>query len=189
MFTLPVYFSPAQHAVVAAACERLIPSDESPGAAAAGAADYIDALLGAFRFDPPRIWAGGPFSGRAGGDAGFATFLPLDPLDELAWRTRIEGSRDLPEREWNGPVTGLQELYDQGIAALEADFAGLGADDQDARLDAVPAFRSLLYEHACEAMYGPPEYGGNRDLAGWRSIGFDGDVQPRGWTDAEVSQP
>jgi hypothetical protein len=38
-------------------------------------------------------------------------------------------------------------------------------------------------------MYGPPEYGGNRDLAGWRSIGFEGDVQPRGWTDAEVSEP
>jgi hypothetical protein len=38
-------------------------------------------------------------------------------------------------------------------------------------------------------MYGPPEYGGNRDLVGWQSIGFEGDVQPRGWTDAEVSEP
>jgi gluconate 2-dehydrogenase gamma chain len=85
-------------------------------------------------------------------------------------------------------VTGLQERYEEGVAALGADFAGLGADDQDARLDAVPEFRSLLYEHACEAMYGAPEYGGNRDLAGWRSIGFEGDVQPRGWTDAEVSE-
>jgi hypothetical protein len=186
---VPVYLSAAQHAVVAAACERLIPADESPGAAAGGAADYIDGLLGAFRFDPPRIWGGGPFSGRAGGRAGFASFLPLDPLDELAWRTRIEGSRGLPEREWNGPVTGLQELYDQGLAALGADFAGLAAADQDARLDAAPTFRSLVYEHACEAMYGPPEYGGNRDLVGWQSIGFEGDVQPRGWTDAEVSEP
>ncbi|HEY2637667.1 MAG TPA: gluconate 2-dehydrogenase subunit 3 family protein [Solirubrobacteraceae bacterium] len=186
---MAVYLSAVQYAVVAAACERLIPADESPGATAAGAADYIDALLGAFRFDPPRIWAGGPFSGRAGGAAGFASFLSLDPLDELAWRTRIEGSRGLPEREWNGQVTGLQERYDQGVAALGPDFAGLGAEGQDARLDAVPAFRSLLYEHACEAMYGPPEYGGNRDLVGWQSIGFEGDVQPRGWTAAEVSEP
>ena len=186
---LAVYLSAAQHAVVAAACERLIPADESPGAAAAGAADYIDALLGAFRFDPPRIWAGGPFSGRAGGQAEFGRFLPLDSLDELAWRTRIEGSRGRVEREWNGPVTGLQEQYEGGIAALGLDFAGLGAADQDARLDAAPAFRSLLYEHTCEAMYGAPEYGGNRDLVGWRSIGFAGDVQPRGWTDTEVSEP
>jgi hypothetical protein len=186
---LAVYLNVDQYAVVVAACERLIPADESPGAAAAGAADYVDSLLGAFGFDPPRIWAGGPFSGRAGGEASFARFVPLDPLDELAWRTRIEGSRGRPEREWNGPVTGLQEQYDQGIAALGPDFAELGAADQDARLDAVPAFRSLLYEHACEAMYGPPEYGGNRDLVGWRSIAFEGDVQPRGWSDAEVSEP
>jgi hypothetical protein len=186
---VPVYLSPAQYAVIAAACERLIPADESPGAAGAGAADYIDGLLGAFCFDPPRIWAGGPFSGRTRGAAGFDKFIPLDPLDELAWRTRIEGSKGLAEREWNGPVIGLQERYQDGIAAVGADFAALEAEDQDGRLEAVPEFRSLLYEHACEAMYGPPEYGGNRDLAGWQSIGFAGDVQPRGWTPEEVSEP
>jgi hypothetical protein len=41
----------------------------------------------------------------------------------------------------------------------------------------------------CEGMYGAPEYGGNRDQAGWKAIGFSGDVQPRGWTDVEVSNP
>ena len=38
----------------------------------------------------------------------------------------------------------------------------------------------MLYDHACEGAYGAPEYGGNRELAGWRVIGADGDVQPRG---------
>jgi hypothetical protein len=38
-------------------------------------------------------------------------------------------------------------------------------------------------------MYGAPEYGGNRGLIGWISIGFAGDVQPRGYSDAEVSEP
>ena len=50
-------------------------------------------------------------------------------------------------------------------------------------------FTLLVYEHACEGMYGAPEYGGNRDLVGWSNIGHAGDVQPRGWSDAEVSQP
>jgi gluconate 2-dehydrogenase gamma chain len=45
----------------------------------------------------------------------------------------------------------------------------------------------LLYVHACEGAYGAPEYGGNRDLAGWQAIGFPGDVQPRGYADEEVS--
>ena len=38
-------------------------------------------------------------------------------------------------------------------------------------------------------MYGAPEYGGNREGVGWQAIDFEGDVQPRGWTDAEVSEP
>ena len=32
-------------------------------------------------------------------------------------------------------------------------------------------------------------YGGNRDIVGWRTIGFAGDVQPRGYSDEEVSGP
>jgi hypothetical protein len=171
-----------QHAVVTAACDRLV-----PGSGAAGAADYVDGLLGAFAVDPPRIWAGGPFSGRRGGEDGFSRFLPLGRMEELAWRTRIEGSRGMPEREWNGPVVGLQERYLEGLAALGPDFAGLGPEDQHARLDLVPEFAALLYEHACEGTYGDPVYGGNREGAGWRSIGFPGDVQPRGWTPVEVS--
>jgi gluconate 2-dehydrogenase gamma chain len=50
-------------------------------------------------------------------------------------------------------------------------------------------FVDLVFEHACEGLYGAPEYGGNRDLSGWRSIDFAGDVQPRGWTDEEVTNP
>ena len=48
-----------------------------------------------FTFDPPRIWAGGPTSGRHGGADGFGRFHRLTPLDELAWRMRIEGSQGL----------------------------------------------------------------------------------------------
>ena len=179
-----LFFSDDDYAVIAAACDRVI-----PGALQAGVADYIDGFLGAFAVDPPRIWAGGPFSGRHGGDAGFADFMPLSRLDELAWRTRIEGSLGIPAREFNGPVVGLHELYRDGIDALGAGYAALDADTQDARLRENTAFTDLLYEHACEGMYGAPEYGGNRNLAGWRAVGFEGDVQPRGYTDEEVSQP
>ena len=186
---MPAFFSDDEYRIVEAACARLIPTDEDPGALEAGVVDYIDGYLGAFTFDPPRIWAGGPFSGRHGGAAGFDQFLPVSPLDELAWRTRIEGSLGLPEREWNGPVIGLQERYREGLVALGGDFADVGPDEQTERLKANPRFTTLMYDHACEGMYGAPEYGGNRDLVGWRYIDFEGDVQPRGYTDAEVSGP
>ena len=178
---------------MAAAAERLVPAtgtgpdDGHPGARAGGAADYVDGLLGAFTVDPPLVWAGGPFSGRAGGEAGFAGFSPLSPLEELAWRTRIEGSQGIPAREFNGPVIGLQERYRTGLAALGVDFTAVDGDEQDRRLAADPAFRDLLYQHACEGLYGAPEYGGNPGGAVWRAIGFPGDVQPRGYTDEEVT--
>ena len=186
---MPLFFSDEEYATVDAACARLIPTDEAPGAAEARVVDYVDGLLGAFATDPPRIWAGGPFSGRRGGEASFARFLELSPLEELAWRTRIEGSIGRPEREFNGPVVGLQQRYRDGVAALGSDFCDIPPEEQDRRLRAVPELTALLYEHACEGMYGAPEYGGNRGLVGWSSIGFDGDTQPRGFSDAEVSGP
>jgi hypothetical protein len=183
------FLTPHEHAVVARCADLLLPPHgEFPGAGGAGAADYVDQLLGAFAFDPPRIWAGGPFSGRHGGEASFGNFLPLSRVEELAWRTRLEGSQGRPEREWNGPVRGWQEIYRDGIAALGAEFLRLDRADQESALDGAPELKGLLFEHACEATYGPPEYGGNRDLAGWTAIGYPGDVQPRGYRDEEVSR-
>ncbi len=187
---MPRFLTAEEYAIVDAAADRLIPPfEQHPGGAALGVADYIDNLLGAFTFDPPLIFAGGPFSGRFGGDASFANFLPLSPNEELAWRTRIEGSNGRPEREFNGPTRGWQSIYREGIAALGADFTEVDGEEQDRRLAEQLRFRNLFYEHACEGAYGPPEYGGNRDLLGWYAIDFPGDSQPRGYTDEEVSQP
>jgi hypothetical protein len=174
---------------LAAVMAVLMPaSADHPGAVELGAVDYVDTALAAFTFDPPRVFTGGPYSGRFGGEASWGEFLPLAPLEELAWRTRIEGSGGDPTREFNGPVRGWQQIYRDGLAALGADFPSAGAQAQRDRWQAAPAeLRELAWEHACEACYGPPEYGGNRDLGGWVAIEFPGDVQPRGWTDQEVS--
>ncbi|HZU79452.1 MAG TPA: gluconate 2-dehydrogenase subunit 3 family protein, partial [Acidimicrobiales bacterium] len=177
---MPVWLTDAEYRTLSALCARLIPADgETPAADELGAPDYIDQLLGAFLFDPPRIWAGGPTSGRHGGAHAFADFMVLSPLEELAWRMRIEGSAGLAEREFNGPVTGWQERYRAGLAALGGDFADAAPDEQDVRIDAHDEFVSLVYEHCCEGVYGAPEYGGNRQGRGWAAIRFAGDVQPR----------
>ncbi len=84
-------------------------------------------------------------------------------------------------------MRGWQEVYREGVAQLGEDFLELADDEQDAALERVPELRRLLFEHACEASYGAPEYGGNRGLTGWRAIQYAGDVQPRGWNDDEVT--
>lgn len=175
---MTVWLTDTEHMTLTALLDEIIPGDDhSPGAGAAGGADYIDQLLGAFTFDPPRIWAGGPFSGRNGGEARFDQWLSLGRVEEVAWRTRLEGSSGIAEREFNGPVIGWQSMYRGGLAT----YAATGSIDA---LDT--AFRELIFTHACEALYGDPVYGGNRDTVGWRAIGHEGDTQPRGFTDAQV---
>jgi hypothetical protein len=138
-------------AVLDAVADLLIPPiDAHPGGAALGATNYVDGLLGAFDVDPPRIFAGGPFSGRNGGDASFAHFLSLSAHEELAWRTRIEGSQGIAEREFNGPTRGWQAIYREGIAALGDDFCNIDAAEQLQRLRGQPEFRRVFYQHACE---------------------------------------
>jgi len=186
---MPIWLSEQEMATLRAVVDRLIPPGDGPGALRAGAAEYIDGLLGAFLVDPPRIWAGGASSGRFGGANGYSDFHPLTAIDELSWRTRIEGSLGIAEREFNGPVIGLQQIYREGLARLGTDFSSCDPEERDARLRAEREFTHVVFVHVCEGTYGAPEYGGNKDLCGWNAIDFAGDVQPRGWTDAEVSQP
>lgn len=196
------FLTNAQHATLAALVDRLIPADTDPGALAAGGADAIDYLLGAFLSDPPFIYAGGPFSDRAGSrDNHFARFLPLDRYEATAWRLAIEGSRGLPALEFNGPVQGLQAIYREGLAQLDAraqamgsaNFAALSAPQRDLVINdssdtLIATLLDVAFPATLNAFYGAPEYGGNRDSAGWGFTAYEGDVQPRGYSDAQVVQ-
>ena len=179
------------------------PDDPDPGALEAGVAEAIDLLLAAFTLDPPLIHTGGPFSDRAGATHDdFADFVPLDAHAALGARIRLEGSQGLPEREFAGPVTGLQEIYRSGLAHLDdrsqqafgVDFKDAPGPAQDLLLSDqtdgdLQTFVGAALANTLEAMYGPPEYGGNQGLVGWGYTRWPGDLQPRGSTDAEVSQP
>ncbi|MBV9720889.1 MAG: gluconate 2-dehydrogenase subunit 3 family protein, partial [Mycobacterium sp.] len=67
-----LYLSAHQAAVLDAATRRLVPGPEddsaelgSPGAHEANVVRYIDIMLAAFSFSPPKVHAGGPWSNRA----------------------------------------------------------------------------------------------------------------------------
>jgi len=188
--------------VLRALTARLVPGppdDPDPGALEAKAAEAIDLLLGAFEVSPPMIHAGGPFSNREGArHDDFADFVPLDAHAELGWRIRLEGSRGMPAREFAGPVRGLQQIYREGLAHLDSraggQFAALPGPAQDAILsdqsdDQVQELLGAALSNTLEAMYGPPEYGGNHGLVGWGFTNWEGDRQPRGYSNAEVSEP
>jgi len=201
-----VFLSAERLRALRALCAHWVPGppdDPDPGAAEAGVAEYVDLLLGAFQLAQPRIFAGGPFSNRDGGGPDyFSQWLPLDALEERVWRTRIEGSRGMPEREWNGPVRGWQEIYAEGLDALDVSarrwlrepFADLGYTGRSAVLGWLPggpddAFLELAFRHTLEGMYGAPEYGGNRGRVGWTYTRWPGDHQPHAYSDDEIAHP
>ena len=191
--------TPERYAMLLSVMDALIPGDAaSPGAVDTHAAWYLDQLLGAFKTDPPRIYAGGPFSGRHGGIDAFSTFQPLTRIETLRWRTYLEGDMGLPERQWNGPVKGLAQQYADGLDALNAaslkdNGKGLAEIDADAVGNLLDAgddtFVQLVYTHAVEGTYGDPVYGGNFEQKGWKAIDYEGDRQPIGYTARQMSNP
>ncbi|HSE07861.1 MAG TPA: gluconate 2-dehydrogenase subunit 3 family protein [Nocardioidaceae bacterium] len=196
------FLRPEEMRTLEAVVDRVVPGvpeDTVPGALAAGCHEAIDALLGAFTVSPPRIYAGGPFSDRGGSPTNhFEHFLELDVYETTAWRLRIEGSGGRRALERNGPVKGYQTVYREGLSALEASvpggFSNLPGPARDVALEQSedPRVREMLdlaVPHTLEFLYGAPEYGGNRDLVGWRTTDYEGDTQPRGFTHEEVLHP
>lgn len=133
-------------------------------------------------------------------DAMTARIFPGDPEDPGA---REAGVVDYIERSLSGYDAALQQLYRKGLEALDraceqrfgSGFNALAEVDQVEMLAAmerlVPArdaaegpadpaavllgrLFAMVREHTLEGMFSDPFYGGNRDMAGWRLIGFPG---------------
>ena len=95
----------------------------------------------------------------------------------------------------SGAYADLQDFYRRGLAQLDAychkthngSFQKLSATQQDeviATLEEGKAtgfawpsakeFFTTVYTHTMEGMFADPVYGGNKDFAGWRLVGFPG---------------
>src|SRR5262245_48002357 len=123
------FFTREERATLEALCDRIIPPDQDPGAKELAAPAYIEGLLTAFTGGMPRIFAGGPFSGRnpfpdfrTGTPSrrrppnSFRHFIPLTRVQEIRWRAEIYGSDKVPGAGFNdallgGPLTGLRDVY------------------------------------------------------------------------------
>ncbi|HVS68837.1 MAG TPA: gluconate 2-dehydrogenase subunit 3 family protein, partial [Mycobacteriales bacterium] len=153
------FFTKHEAAVVKAAAARLVPGPnddpteklyDSPGATEAGVVHYIDHMLAAFSFKVPKIFAGGPWSDRHGGDENYLKhFVPLAPRQRVAWKKRIHQ---------------LQGAYRKAVKQLDAaaggNFATASTSTQDQVLTDLGDVRDLIFGHTIEGMYSVPEYGG-----------------------------
>jgi choline dehydrogenase-like flavoprotein len=202
------FLTPEERRTASALLDALVPPVGGRGGAlAARAIDYLDFLLGSHLASAPPLYHLGPFSGRLPyayhcgpskrfPPARFGAYRHLDRAESIAWTLRLEGSAAHPALDRNahvrGPIVGWRDRYRTGLARLDNSarslfgqaFADLDAGRRELVIDAADQdFISLAYAHAVEGTYSAPEYGGNAGLAGWHSIGFDGDRQPLGYYD------
>jgi gluconate 2-dehydrogenase gamma chain len=159
------YFTQPEIAFLDAALSRLIPADAlGPGAKEAGVTFFIDQQM-AGPFGRAETWyMQGPWKDGTD-EQGYQ--LKLTPAQ--LYRVGIEGTDDYCRRTFN-----------------KKNFAQLGAADQDKvlhglekgeiELSGAPAkeFFSMLWQNTGEGFFADPIYGGNRDFAGWKLLGFPG---------------
>ena len=153
------FFTRSERATLDALCDRIIPPDDTPGAAALGAGRYIEIMLSAFDGGgTPRIYAGGPFSGRnpypdnKNGTPSkrrprnsFKHFIQPTRVQDLAWRAEILGTLNVPglaafDAQFGPPKIGLRDVYRSSLAKVDqiaqatagAPFAKLDATQQEA---------------------------------------------------------
>jgi gluconate 2-dehydrogenase gamma chain len=159
------FFAPAESAFVEAAVARLIPKDElGPGAVEAGVPVFIDRQLAGEYGAGGRWYMQGPWG------AGEPT---------QGWQTRLT-----PAALYRAAIREIDEAV--AHEAKAATYAKLSADDQDrwlhdleggkVKLPTADAktFFQLLHQNTIEGFWADPLYGGNRDMAGWKLIGFAG---------------
>ena len=161
-----MFFTADEVSTMEAVVDRLIPADElSIGGREAGCVLYLDRQLAGSYGASARLYTAGPF-------------LPGLPTQGYQKSERPD------------------QRYRLGIASLNAwtrdnrggqRFADLPGDDQDAvlkdleagkielpnKVDA-KAFFNLMLSGAMEGFFADPIYGGNKDMASWRMLGFPG---------------
>jgi gluconate 2-dehydrogenase gamma chain len=139
------FFNEEEARIVAAATERIFPSDETgPGAKEAGVVVFIDRQLA------------GPY----GRDRYRYTQGP--------WET---GSPDLGYQGKESP----SEIYREGLKGLKGfDRLDPAQQDEKLKEIESTYFFSLLRRNTIEGMFCDPVHGGNVDLIGWQMVGFPG---------------
>ena len=153
-----------EHAFIVAAVDTLIPADElSPSGSECGVATFIDRQLAGAYGNGARLYRDGPFH-TAKPELGYQ--LPLNPRE--FFRAGIAAANDWSRKTYGKDFDRLPEEERQ--AALKAMEAGKAA------FSGLPSrgFFNALLQIAMEGFFADPIYGGNRDMASWKMIGYPG---------------
>ena len=159
------YLKPREAAFVEALVDHMIPKDELTGSGTEiGIATYIDRALAGSWGKGDRLYKEGPWQ-RGTPNQGYQ--LPMTPAQ--LYRAGIEGSnaycRKTFGKDFDRCTADQKEAFLKDLAAGKITLDG-GLPGR--------AFFAVFYENVMEGMFADPIYGGNKDKAGWKMIGFPG---------------
>lgn len=169
------FFTPQEARIVEAFVDRLIPADElSPGGKDCGCAVYIDRqLAGPYgRFDG--YYMSGPFQK---GSKQQGPQSPETPAQQ--YRKALAAFDKACVAKFGGKVfVALSDAQkDEAIKGLED--GSLNLDGTDGK-----KFFKLILKNTQNGFLADPIYGGNRNMASWKMIGFPGThYDYRGWVE------
>ncbi len=154
----------AEAAFIKAAADTIIPADAlSPSASECGVVDFIDCELAGPYGEGARLYRDGPI---APGKPEHGYQLGLTPRE--FFRKGIAAADTWAIANFGRPFVALSETDRQAsLSAMEQGKA------QFADFDAREFFEALI-AIVMEGFFADPYYGGNRDLAGWKMIGYPG---------------
>jgi gluconate 2-dehydrogenase gamma chain len=161
---------------VTAMAETIWPTDDlGPGARVAGVGHYIDGQLAGSWGQGTRFYLNGPFYTPT--DSGHGWQIPMTPAE--VYRAFLPGFDVYCKTTYGNPYTVLPA--DQQTKAL-TDLQTAKAPVQIAGSTVFTSgdFFSMFRQNVIEGMLADPAYGGNRDMVGWKWLGFPGDPMRRG---------
>jgi gluconate 2-dehydrogenase gamma chain len=158
------FFQPEEAAFIEAAIDRLIPPDETgPSATEAGVQFYLDKQLNGAWGAGERLYRSGPWQ-QGTPQQGYQ--LPFIPSE--LFRTALRGLNADVKRKHGSAFPALsaadQDAYLKSLQTNPVDLQGVPSN----------VFFDSLLSLTIEGYFSDPVYGGNKDMASWKMIGFPG---------------
>jgi gluconate 2-dehydrogenase gamma chain len=158
------FFTASERAFVDAATSRLIPQDElGGGAKEAGVTIFLDRQLAGSYGKASTWYMQGPWSEGTPSQGNQSRLTPAQ-----TYRAAIKAIDSYCQKTFNKTFAQLAEKQqDEVLTQLEKG---------DIELEGVKAksFFEALLQNTLEGFLSDPIYGGNRDMVGWKLIGFPG---------------
>jgi gluconate 2-dehydrogenase gamma chain len=157
-----LFFNREEAQFIEAAIARLIPTDANPGATEAGVSNYLDKQLGGAWGAGERLYLSGPWAPTR---PGLGYQLPLTPgeLFHISIKA-INAELSKSGQTFWGMSPNRQDEYLHNLEAGGIDLNGVPSE----------IFFSQLWGMTVEGFFSDPVYGGNKDMVGWKLIGFPG---------------